>query len=87
MGKSKSNCAVVSGKVDLGRYEKLAGPWQELGLAKPAQRGLIDQGILQLTDLTKLTKPEFLAIHGIGPTAAKQIGNAMKAKKLKFKSG
>ncbi len=83
---NSSQCDVSSGKVDLAYYEKLDSTWQKLGIAAPARRGLIDHHLFELADLTKLSKAEFLAIHGIGPTAAKLISNAMTANKLSFKT-
>lgn len=83
---NKSNCAVTQGKVDLGYYQNLDGYWRELGISAPARRGLIDQKAFVLTDLRKLTKTQFLAIHGIGPKAEKIIIAAMKRQKISFKA-
>lgn len=60
--------------------------WQQIGLAAPARRGLVDANLVKLTDLSKITKAQFLAIHGIGPNAAKKISTAMKSQKISFKA-
>ncbi len=54
-------------------------------LAKPAQRALAGAGIRSLTDLTKRTEAEVLALHGMGPNAMALLRAAMAEKKLKFK--
>ena len=76
--KSKSECLVTQGKIELTRYEELDQAWRQLGLAAPARRGLVDANLFRLTDLSKITKAQFLAIHGIGPNAAQKIITAMK---------
>ena len=83
--KSKSECLVTKGKIDLTRYEELDQAWRQLGLAAPARRGLVDANLFRLTDLSKITKAQFLAIHGIGPNAAQKIITAMKGQKIDFK--
>ena len=50
-----SQCPVKQGKVNLKKYESKDSIWRELGLAAPARRGLVDNGILKLSDLKKLS--------------------------------
>ena len=80
-----SQCEVVQGKVDLAKYEKLDGEWKKLGLAAPARRALVNAEVLKLIDLKKLSEKEFLALHGMGPSASKLIEAEMKRKKISFK--
>ena len=81
-----SQCPVKQGKVDLSKYEKLDTYWRDLGVAAPARRGLVDNKILKLTDLKKVTKEDFMNIHAMGPAAAKLITHEMRKKGIKFKS-
>lgn len=55
-------------------------------LAAPAQRALAGAGIKSLKDLSRLTEKEFSDLHGIGPNAIKQLKQALKERKLQFKS-
>jgi len=80
-----SQCPVQQGKVNRGGYEKLDGFWRELGIAAPARRALVDTKILTLGDLRKITENDFLALHGMGPGAARIVQKAMKSKKISFK--
>ena len=80
-----SQCPVKQGKIDLDKYTEKDGYWCELGLAAPARRGLVDNKIFKISDLSKWTEKDFLKIHGIGPNAAKVVKSAMKKKKVTFK--
>lgn len=77
---------VTQGKAGLSRYAELDQAWQQLGLAAPARRGLVNANLFKLKDLTKISKAQFLAIHGIGPNAAMKISTAMKSQKISFKA-
>ena len=81
-----SQCPVKKGEVNLAKYEKLDGAWRLLGIAAPARRGLVDQKILKLSDLRRVTFEDFKKIHGIGPDAVKKIKSEMKSKQLSFKN-
>lgn len=80
-----SSCPVKRGQVNLGEYAKKDSYWRELKIAAPARRGLLDQKIIKLTDLRKLTWPEFQDIHGIGADASRKIKVAMKKRNISFK--
>lgn len=79
-----SQCPVKQGKVNLSKYEKLDGYWKSILIAAPARRGLIDNRILTLRDLKKISKQEFLNIHAMGPSAAKIITAEMRRKRVRF---
>ncbi|MEY4601684.1 MAG: hypothetical protein RLZZ201_1375 [Actinomycetota bacterium] len=64
-----SQCQVKTGKVNLAKYENLDGEWFALGLAAPARRGLVDNEIFRLRDLTAWREADVKAIHGIGGNA------------------
>lgn len=53
-------------------------------LAAPALRALLHAGILNLTQLSKHTEKEVLALHGMGPGSIPLLKGAMKAKGLSF---
>jgi uncharacterized protein YdhG (YjbR/CyaY superfamily) len=77
-----SQCPVKQGKVDLKKYESKDSVWRELGLAAPARRGLVDNGILKLSDLKKFSDKDLSKIHGIGSNALRNLKRAkQKAKK------
>lgn len=80
-----AQCPVKQGKVDLARYSKMDGFWRELGIAAPARRGLVDQKLLKLSDLKRITEEEFFDIHAMGPKAAAIIKREMKKEGIKFK--
>ncbi len=82
-----SQCAVKRGEINLSRYEKRDRYWLEIGIAAPARRGLVDNKILKLSDLKRITASEFLSIHAIGPSAARIIGAEMKKQGVAFKKG
>lgn len=81
----KTRCPVTQGQVDLSSYEKSDGYWREIGIAAPARRGLVDNKLLKLSDLKKVSENEFLDIHGMGPKAATIIRAEMKRKGVKFR--
>ena len=83
--KRSSNCAVVRGEVDLSKYEEVDGVWRELGLVAPARRALVNAKLLKLSDLKKISERDFLALHGMGPSAAKIIKVEMRRNKIFFK--
>jgi hypothetical protein len=79
-----SNCPVTRGEVDLDRYAALDGAWQELGLAAPARRALVDAGLRRLEDLAKLSEERVRSLHGIGPNALAKLKVAMKKAGVAF---
>ena len=85
MAKSSSECPVTRGKVDLSQYEAVDGNWRELGLAAPARRALVNAKLLKISDLKKISREDFLELHGMGPTTATIIEIEMKRKKVSFK--
>ena len=54
-------------------------------LAKPAQRALMNAGILTPKDLAKHARAEVAALHGIGPSAFPVLEAALKAAGLNFR--
>ena len=59
--------------------------WRELGLAAPARRALIDDGLFQLSDLRKASLAGIKALHGMGPQAIRILVVEMKKADLTFR--
>lgn len=76
-----SQCPVKQGKVDLKKYESKDSAWRALGLAAPARRGLVDKGILKVSDLKKYSKADLAEVHGIGTNALAILMKAKQANK------
>jgi len=53
-------------------------------LSRPATSALHHEGITTLESLTKLTRRQFLALHGVGPKSLPTIEAAMKEAGLDF---
>lgn len=73
-----SNCAVTRGEVDLDWYVERDGVWRDLGLAAPARRALVNEGILTTDDLGRYTLAEIAALHGIGKTVLPKLSSFTK---------
>jgi hypothetical protein len=70
---------------DLERYESLDGPWREIGISAPARRALIDEGLLELSDLRKMSLAALKELHGMGPNAVRILVAEMKRADLTFR--
>lgn len=57
-------------------------PFNKLG--KPAQRALVNAGITNLEELSKLTEKELMKLHGIGKSSLPVLKEAMATKGLSF---
>ena len=67
--KAAARCPVTRGEVDLDEYAAVDGEWREIGLAAPARRALIDDGLYKVTDLRKVSLAALKELHGMGPNA------------------
>ena len=74
-----------NGSSDLDRYEALDGAWREIGLAAPARRALIDDGLFELSDLRKTSLAALKELHGMGPNAVRILVTEMKRADLTFR--
>ena len=86
--KFETNLAEITYMIECGWEvfeEEVDGVWRKLGLAAPARRALVNAKLLKLGDLKKISEKDFLALHGMGPSAAKIIKVEMRKKKLTFK--
>lgn len=67
------------------RYEAVDGDWREIGLAAPARRALIDDGLFTLSDLRKTSLAALKELHGMGPNAIRVLVAEMKKTDLSFR--
>ena len=70
---------------DLTRHESLDGTWREIGLAAPARRALIDDGLYEISDLRKISLAALRELHGMGPNAIRVLVAEMKKADLAFR--
>lgn len=54
------------------------------GLSAPARRALENAGIQTLSDLSKYTESEIMALHGMGPSSLPKLKAALQSKGLHF---
>ena len=83
--KRQTQSVVTNGTSELDHYESLDGAWRELGLAAPARRALIDDGLFELADLRKVSLAAVKELHGMGPNAVRVLIAEMKKADLAFR--
>ena len=76
---------VTNGASDLDRYQLLDGTWRAIGLAAPARRALIDDGLYELADLRKVSLAAVKELDGMGPNAVRVLVAEMKKADLAFR--
>ena len=76
---------VDNSEVDLEYYASVDQVWVELGLAAPARRALVDDGLFKLSDLRKTSLAAVKALHGMGPNAIRILVSEMKKADLSFR--
>ena len=79
------NSTVSNSEVDLAAYAAVDGAWVELGLAAPARRALIDEGLYKVSDLRKYSLDAIKDMHGMGPNAIRILITAMKKSDISFR--
>ena len=82
---SHSQTDTSNSDIDLDYYASVDQAWVELGLAAPARRALIDDGLFQLSDLRKTSLAAVKELHGMGPNAIRILTTAMKKADLSFR--
>lgn len=55
-------------------------------LSAPARRALVNAGITSLTELTKYTAKQILALHGVGPSTIPVLKELLAQQNLDFKA-
>jgi hypothetical protein len=83
--KEKNKCPVTTGEVNLDKYAEVDGAWREIGLAAPARRALIDDGLFTVSDLRKTSLAALKELHGMGPNAIRVLVTEMKKADLSFR--
>jgi hypothetical protein len=83
--KVQSQIQATNSTEDLDRYESFDGAWREIGLAAPARRALIDDGLFELADLRKVSLAAVKELHGMGPNAVRILTTEMKKADLSFR--
>lgn len=66
--------------------EPLVKGWPRAA-GRPAQRALANLGITHLEQLAEKSEAELLAIHGVGPKAARVLREALEARGLSLAAG
>jgi hypothetical protein len=77
--------STTEAEVDLNAYAEVDGVWLELGLAAPARRALIDEGLYKVSDLRKYSLDAIKDLHGMGPNAIRILITAMKKSDISFR--
>jgi hypothetical protein len=84
--KSAARCEVTRGEVDLDSYAEVDGAWRDIGLAAPARRALIDDGLYKISDLRKVSLAALKELHGMGPNAIRILVAEMKKADISFRN-
>jgi len=84
--KAASKIAATHGDVDLDPYSDVDGNWREIGLAAPARRALIDDGLYKISDLRKVSLAALKELHGMGPNAIRILVSEMKKNDIEFRN-
>jgi hypothetical protein len=82
---TQSEIDPTNSDIDLDYYASVDQVWVELGLAAPARRALIDDGLFRLSDLRKTSLAAVKELHGMGPNAIRILTTAMKKADLSFR--
>ena len=82
---TSKNSTANNSEVDLAAYAAVDGVWVELGLAAPARRALIDEGLYKVSDLRKYSLDAIKDMHGMGPNAIRILITAMKKSDISFR--
>jgi len=83
--KAQSNSVNPAPEEDNDKYSELDGNWVAIGLAAPARRALIDDGLFTISDLRKTSLAALKELHGMGPNAIRVLVAEMKKADLSFR--
>ena len=83
--KLRNTIPVSNDDVDFDYYASVDQAWVEIGLAAPARRALIDDGLFKLSDLRKTSLAAVKELHGMGPNAIRILISEMKKADLSFR--
>jgi hypothetical protein len=82
---SIANSEATATNSDLDYYASVDQVWRELGLAAPARRALINDGLFEISDLRKTSLAAVKELHGMGPNAIRILTTEMKKADLSFR--
>ena len=83
--KVESSIPDTRAEIDPGAYQNVDGAWRAIGLDAQARRGLIDEGLLEISDLRKLQLEAVKQINGISPNAIRVLIAEMKKRDINFR--
>ena len=83
--KTERESSATESNVVMDEYEGIDGVWRELGLATPARRALIEDGLIQLSDLRKTSLAGLRELNGMSPNSLRVLISAMKKADLTFR--
>ncbi len=84
--KAASRIAQIHGAEEVDPYADIDGVWREIGLAAPARRALIDDGLYKVSDLRKVSLAALKELHGMGPNAIRILVAEMKKQDISFRN-
>lgn len=83
--KAASKSSSSGGNINDEEDTELDGEWRALGLAAPARRALINDGLFKLNDLRKVSLDALKDLHGMGPNSIRILVAEMKKADLSFR--
>jgi len=83
--KVKNESVTTPVEVENDKYSELDGNWVAIGLAAPARRALIDDGLFTVSDLRKTSLAALKELPGMGPNAIRVLVAEMKKADLSFR--
>ena len=84
--RAASQSVTNRGEVDLDAYAEVDGEWVAIGLAAPARRALIDDGLYKVTDLRKVSLAALKELHGMGPNAIRILVAEAKKRDIELRN-
>ena len=84
VSRDESRCKVQKGEVDLDHYAARDSEWREIGLAAPARRALVNAGLVKLQQISKWTRSDVAALHGMGPHALRKLDAALERNGISY---
>jgi hypothetical protein len=83
--KVKNESVTTPSQADSDKYLELEGNWVAIGLAAPARRALIDDGLFSVSDLRKTSLAALKELDGMCPNAIRVLVAEMKKADLSFR--
>ncbi len=83
--KRQSRTTATNETTELDHYQSLDVVWREIGLAAPARQALIDDGLIELSDLRKVSLAAVKELPGMSANAIRVLVAEMKKADLSFR--